>query len=162
MSEEKVVPKKKPGRPKKNPLAPPKSVLGNALIAEDHPADVPKKKPQDAINKGWFSGRAVKIRIFGQDGEGEEVVVKLGDSPFLRIRRNMEVIVPFEVLSVLDDSVVDMPRTRWYNGKPVGEYIEKITRFPYANMGEVPWSEYVAFREGERKKPMQAVDTGHF
>lgn len=149
---------RKAGRPKKTALPRKHKVLGTANLAEDHPRD--NKRPQDAVNRGWFSGRAAKIKIFGQEGEGEEVVLKLGDSPFLRVRRNVDLIVPWEIISVLDDSVVDIPRTRWFDGKPVGEYFERVTRFPYTFLGEVPWAEYVAFREGEKKKPMKAINTG--
>lgn len=152
--------KPKRGRkPKKTVIPRKRSVLQEANLIEDHPRDN-KKPAQDAVNKGWFSGRACKIKIFGNEGEGEEVVFKLGDSPFLRVRRNVELIVPWEIISVLDDSVVDIPRTRWFDGKPVGEYYEKVTRFPYTFLGEVPWSEYVSFREGEKKKPMKAIQTG--
>lgn len=147
-------------RPKKTSLPRKHTVLGESVLAEDHPRDNKKPVAQDAINRGWLSGRAAKIKIFGQEGEGEEVVLKLGDSPFLRVRRNVELIVPWEVISVLDDSVVDIPRTRWFDGKPVGEYFERVTRFPYTFLGEVPWSDYVSFREGEKKKPMKAIQTG--
>lgn len=150
----------KRGRKLKKSILPRKvAALGQSNLAEDHPKDV-KKPASDAVNKGWFSGRACKIKIFQADGEGEEVVLKLGDSPFLRVRRGVELIVPWEIISVLDDSVVDIPRTRWFDGKPVGEYYERVTRFPYAFLGEVSWSEYTSFRDSERKKPMKAITTG--
>lgn len=138
----------------------PPNQLGEALLAEDHPADVPKKVPANALNQGWYSGKAVKIKIFSAEGEGEECVFKLGDSPFLRVRRGVEVIVPYEVISILDDTTVDIPRTRWVNGKPVGEYMERVTRFPYVNLGEVPWSHYVTFRDLEKRKPMSTQEFG--
>jgi len=149
--------KPKRGRkPKKQVLPRKRSILQEANLIEDHPVDV-KKAPSDATARGWYSGRACKIKIFGAEGEGEEVVMKLGDSPFLRVRRGVDLIVPWEVISILDDSVVDIPRTKWFDGKPVGEYFEKVTRFPYTFLGEVPWSEYVSFREVEKKKPMRAI-----
>ena len=164
MSEEVKSAEPKPKRkytrkPKKVSLPKKVEVLGESNLAEDHPKDN-KKPAADAVAKGWLSGRAAKIKIFNAEGEGEEVVIKLGDSPFLRVRRGVELIVPWEVISVLDDSVVDVPRTKWVDGKPVGEYFERVTRFPYTFLGEVPWADYVAFREGEKKKPMKALNTG--
>ena len=164
MSEESLPVEPKPKRkytrkPKKTTPPRKSAVLGESNLVEDHPKDNRKPAP-DAVAKGWLSGRAAKIKIFNAEGEGEEVVIKLGDSPFLRVRRGVELIVPWEVISVLDDSVVDVPRTKWVDGKPVGEYFERVTRFPYTFLGEVPWADYVAFREGEKKKPMKALNTG--
>jgi hypothetical protein len=141
-------------------LAPQPNQLGEASIAEDHPADVVKRPPANALAQGWYSGKAVKIKIFAAEGEGEECVFKLGDSPFLRVRRGVEVIVPLEIISLLDDTVVDIPRTKWVNGKPIGEYIERVTRFPYTNLGEVPWSHYTTFRDQEKRKPMSTQEFG--
>lgn len=142
---------RKAGKPKKvAPLA-----KGQAIAVHE---DSKAKVDQTAVNKGYPSGRAVKIKVFQAEGEGEEVILKFGDAPFLRIRRGVEVIVPFEIISVLDDTVVQIPRTKWVDGKPVGEFYETVTRFPYTNLGEVAWSEYMKFVEGEKKKPMRATN----
>lgn len=157
MAQEKPVKARRGRKPKKTILPRKVKSLGESVLTEDHPKEI-KKLPADAIAKGWYSGRAAKIKLFAAEGEAEEVVFKLGDSPFLRVRRGVELVVPWEAISILDDSVVDIPRTKWRDGKPIGEFIERVTRFPYTFLGEVPWSDYVSFREGEKKKPMSGSD----
>jgi hypothetical protein len=101
----------------------------------------------------WPSGRAIKIKIHKNQEEGEESGPwKLGDCPGLLIRRGVEVIVPLEIKSLLDDAVVSMPRTRWEGGIPVSQYQENTTRFEYSYFGEVPFEDYIKFRDGEKLK----------
>jgi len=106
-------------------------------------------------HRGWTSGRAFKCVIHGNPNEmGQEVPFQLGDSTKITVLRGKEVVLPWEVKSILDDTIVDMPKTEWKNGKPVRQYTEKFTRYPYVFMGEVPWEEYEAFRAEQMQLPL--------
>jgi len=120
-----------------------------------------KLKPHEAIHEivapkrmnanEWPTKNACKIKIHKSTEEGDETIWQLGDSPILRIRRGVDVIVPFDIISLLDDSIVDMPRCNM-NTTPPTYYTEKFTRFEYSFFGERTWEEYLAFKAGEAKK----------
>jgi len=113
-----------------------------------HEIAVPKKATQ--FNE-WPTKKACRIKIHKSTEEGDETIWQLGDSPILRIRRGVEVIVPYDIKSLLDDSVVDMPRCNM-NTIPPTHYVEKVTRFEYSYFGECTWEDYLAFKAGEAKK----------
>lgn len=144
--------KKRGGRPRKikPEVITPEMIDKSAGIAE-----VPQEKGKKAVPRtsGWPTPRAVKIKIFTDPENGFSAgPFKLGDSQALYIRRGVEVIVPWDVLSILDDCVVQMPKCDM-SVLPPRYYEEPETRFQYANLGEVPWEEFEKFRAEEAKKP---------
>ena len=150
MSEEtteiKEVPKvkRKGGRPRKSTTP----LKKNESIAE---APTPKEGKRGSYNE-WPTKKAIKIKIHKSNEEGDECCFQLGDSPMLRIRRGVDVIVPYDIKSILDDAVVDMPRCHMVPGQPIQYYTEKITRFEYSDFGERTWEDYLAFLAEEKKK----------
>jgi len=111
---------------------------------------VPPKVKRSQFNE-WPTRKACKIKIHKSTEEGDETIWQLGDSPILRIRRGVEVIVPWDIKGLLDDTVVDMPRCNM-NTTPPTYYTEKFTRFEYSFFGERTWEEYLEFKAGEAKK----------
>ena len=136
-----VTPKKKAGRPKNstNKLKPTQAVAEGGTRRKEFYNEWPTKK-------------AIKIKIHKNLEEGDETIWQLGDSPILRIRRGVDVIVPWDVKSLLDDAVVEVPRCHMVPGQPIQYFTEKVTRFEYSFFGELPWEDYIAFREAEKKK----------
>jgi hypothetical protein len=114
--------------------------------------DVPAQAAPTPPKNEWPTRKAMKIKIHNCNEEGNEVPFKLGDSPLLLIRRGVEVIVPYDIKSILDDAVVDMPRCHMIPGQNPIHYTEKVTRFEYSFFGEVPWEDYIKFRNAEKAK----------
>ena len=142
-----VVPraKKKAGRPRKTSTP----LKKHEIVAE---APLPKEEVKKGRANEWPTKKAIKIKIHKSNEEGEETVWQLGDAPVLRIRRGVEVIVPYDIKSLLDDAVVEVPRCHIVPGQPIQYYTEKVTRFEYSFFGEYPWEDYLAFLAEERKK----------
>jgi len=131
-----------------------KSLKPKPVLRETQPAKTVAAK-QAKGHRGWESGRAFKCIVHGNTTEmGQEIPFQLGDSTKITILRGKEVILPWEIKSILDDTIVDMPKTEWKNGRPVRQYTEKFTRYPYVFMGEVPWEEYEAFRASQKALPL--------
>lgn len=95
--------------------------------------------------KRGFSGECRHIMLAKIPGEPLVANIKLGDLPQIHILRGIKTIVPVEILSVLDDCVVDMPHCDMDVMPPV-HYKTKETRFPYSDLGPATWEEYEAFR----------------
>jgi len=137
-----IKPKNKGGRPKK-------VVKEQLLKHEDIKEEI--KAPVQGYKNEWPTKKAMRIKIHRNNEEGEECIFQLGDSPQLRIRRNVEVIVPYDLKSILDDAVVDVPRCSMEPGQPISYYTEKVTRFEYSFFGELPWQDYLDFRAAQKK-----------
>lgn len=140
--------KRKPGRPGKKVV----DIEASAAIMVKEP----KKSDLDRelhSRGGWPTKRAVKLKIYQDPEQGYTAgPFKLGDAYPIWIRRGVEVIVPYDVISILDDCVVDMPKCDM-SVLPPRYYTEKETRFQYAVIAEVPWEEYEKYRAEEAKKP---------
>lgn len=79
--------------------------------------------------------KRVKINIaLGNDGEDSHVFIGGCDCGDMRIQRGVDVSVPVEVLSRLDDAVIGVPKKVVRNG--VEEVVfEDRKRFPYTIVG---------------------------
>jgi hypothetical protein len=140
--EKKPIHKNKGGRPRK------------ALKPKEVILEVEQSAKKSKRNlRGWVTEKAAEITLVSTPEEGETCVFKLGDSPMLSVRRGCKLVVPYDVISLLEDSKVKIPMTKWESGKPVGEYEVLHTRFPYIFHGEKTWDEYEAFLADQRKKP---------
>lgn len=123
-------------------------------------ASTPEKKYKTDLHKIWPSGRAFKIQIHKNSVDGSESGAteagpfRLGLLPEMTIRRGVQVIVPMEILGVIQDCEVKMPKqSPLVSGGFSKIYEESYTRFPFTNYGEVSWNEFEDFILAERKKP---------
>ena len=80
-----------------------------------------------------LSGKKVKIEIYESEGDfGKEAVAVQINGYAYQIPRGQQVIVPVEVMSVLDNSVMTL-----YDTKQGGGQVErKVKRFAYTVLGQ--------------------------
>lgn len=111
-------------------------------------------------DKRGFMGKAVKIHIYPSDGVHDHadpwVALSLGDLPTVWVARGIDWIIPYEYLSVLQDTAVHTVEHRLLrqpkqDGNIFEEVPKVISRFQFQVLGEVPWEEYEAFRSKLRK-----------
>ena len=144
------VAKNKGGRPKRNApkLKKEQSVAEIVPVVPVAAGSAPAFPP---TKHEWPTKRAARIRIQRNVEEGEEIPFQLGDSPILYVRRNVEVVVPWDIIGLLNDMVVDMPRCTLEPHKKPVYWTEKVTRAEYSFLGEVPWQDYIDYRDAQRK-----------
>lgn len=155
MSEVIETKKAKRGRPRKQPI--------NHQIEEPRYAE----KFVTPSNTRGFSGKAVKIKLYREDGQHDHsdpwVALSLGDLPTVWVCRGFDWIIPEELLSVLQDTAVptfEMIARRYpdANGNVYDTREIIKNRFPYQVLGEATWDEYEAFRAklANNKGPVNA------
>ena len=104
-----------------------------------------------------FCGQCVRIKILSNNGEPRFpsiLDVKLGDLPACHILVNREVIVPTEILGVLNDTAVDIPAPGILSPEDGPRGTETFVRIPVQVFGTATWDEYEAFLAKERPKPI--------
>lgn len=118
--------------------------------------------------RGFKSGRAVKIRIYQNDGVHDKadpwVCLQLGTLPRVWICRGFDWIIPEDLLPVLQDTAVEtfehVPLRQPDKDGNVWEHREIVkNRFPFQILGPATWEEYEAFREklAHTGKPVDAA-----
>lgn len=145
---------RKPGSTKK-----PKALL---MEREDRPSgeqavEAPVGRPYQS-RRGWPTNKAFKCKIYGDTNElGSTVSFQLGDSTKIFAVRGVEVVLPWDCKTLMDDAVVEKPICRWKNGIPeMGS--ELFSRFKYEFIKECTWEEYEAFRAEQNKLPWKDGD----
>lgn len=152
--------KRGPGRPRNaKPKVTEKNQNTFVAVQEVSDPEAPK-----AMNLGgWITPKAARIQVhlMPEDGytkeNGYTVSVKLGDCPQLHFRRGVEVIVPVDVLSVLDDSEVEYPAEGVIESAKGEEKMRgtvKKSRFPYTLYEILPWEAWLKYREEQKGKPL--------
>lgn len=131
-----------------------------AKLKSPEPQPEPEKHDDPFVNRSFRNfgtadeePKAVKITVMEMPNESKWVSLKLGDKPRVHLVRGIPWIIPKEYLSVLDDAVVEsFEHVARMTPDPItGNVFDKNEfrrqRCPYQLHGEVPWSEYEAFKE---------------
>jgi len=108
-----------------------------------------------AVNTGAFSGKCRKYMIHrGADHLSQWAYASPGTLTPVHIQRGTVVITPeeyFECFKSAGREILKCDMDFPAGGKPE-YYTEFHTDYPYQDMGEVSWDEYLAFREENNKK----------
>lgn len=147
--------KRGPGRPKKEALIPKVRKPYGMKDSEVFEGKTPKASSSKQYR--GFCGQCVKIKIPSNNGEPRFpsiLDVKLGDLPAVHILVNREVIVPTEILGVLNDTAVEIPAPGILAHDSGPRDTETFVRIPVQVFGTATWDEYEAFLAKERPKPI--------
>ena len=112
------------------PAKKPKGKAVKAAAADSVESDAPVEKGVEVASKtrgSGLSGKKVDITIHNGDGDSGKLPVDVGVNGYLwRIKRNMRVTVPIEVVGVLQNAV----QAQYSKGEKNAEIKSEVPRFP--------------------------------